>query len=98
MAQMACLYPKRGRSLRNVISKILPLTLTADCAAWFSNRRMVRLPFGERELLDSPALSSLPGHIPTHEAIAFGDGNTTALGPTSAIIWTPESTPKPGTS
>jgi hypothetical protein len=50
---------------------------------------------GERVLLDSPALSSLPGHVPTHEDRAFSDSKAAASGPTSAIIWTAESTPKP---
>src|ERR1035437_11064062 len=50
---------------------------------------MVLLPFGERVLLDSPALSSLPGHVPTHEDRAFSDSKAAASGPTSAIIWTP---------
>src|ERR1039457_6419323 len=58
---------------------------------------MVLLPFGERVLLDSPALSSLPGHVPTHEASAFSDSNAAASGPTSAIICTAESTPSRGT-
>src|ERR1017187_4293804 len=52
---------------------------------------MVLLPFGERVLLDSPALSSLPGHVPTHEDRAFSDSKAAASGPTSAIIWTAES-------
>jgi len=59
---------------------------------------MWRLPFGERVLCDSPALSSLPGHTPTHDDSAFADRKAAALGPTSAIICNAESTPKPGTS
>jgi len=58
---------------------------------------MARLPFGERVLFDSPALSSSPGQDPTTKT-----GSCTirkALPPaTSAIACMAESTPKPGTS
>src|SRR5437016_12570475 len=59
---------------------------------------MLRLPFGERVLWDSPALSSSPGHTPIHEDKAFSESKLVASAPTSAIIWIAESTPKPGTS
>src|SRR5258707_10605727 len=59
---------------------------------------MVLLPFGERVLFDLPAVSSSPGHTPTHEARSFCDSKALASAPTSAIIWVADSTPKPGTS
>src|ERR1019366_2797606 len=42
---------------------------------------MWRLPFGDRVLCDSPALSSSPGHTPTHDARAFSDRKAAASGP-----------------
>src|ERR1035437_2779191 len=53
---------------------------------------------GRARALRPPALSWFPGHTPTHEDSAFSDRNAAALGPTSAIICSAESTPKPGTS
>src|ERR1035438_3216475 len=98
MAQMACLYPRRGNNRLNVNSNMLPLHLTAAWADWFSSRRISRLPFGDRVLCDSPALSSLPGHTPTQDDSAFADRKDAASGPTSAIIFSAERSPKPGTS
>ena len=98
MAQMACLYPRRGSNRLNVTSNMLPLTLTAALSRLIQKPPHRRLPFGDRVLCDSPALSSFPGHTPTHEDSAFSDRNVAALGPTSAIICSAESTPKPGTS
>ena len=48
---------------------------------------MGRLPFGERVLGDSPALSSSPGHTLTYEDGAFSDWKAAASAPTSAILW-----------
>ena len=46
-----------------------------------------------------PGALLVPGHTPTQEDSAFWRwGKVAALGPTSAIIWSAESTPKPGTS
>ncbi len=59
---------------------------------------MSRFPFGDRVLFASPPLSSLPGHVPTHDAGALYVGNVAAGAPTSAIICIAESTPNPGTS
>src|SRR5260370_367172 len=59
---------------------------------------MVLLPFGERVLFDLPAVSSSPGHTPTHEARSFCDSKAAASAPTSAIISVADSTPKPATS
>src|SRR6185503_11220472 len=49
-------------------------------------RRIWRLPFGERRLRFTPALSSFPGHAPTHEESFPAEGNVAALAPTSAMI------------
>jgi hypothetical protein len=49
--------------------KKLSLVRTALQATWFSTRRIVRFPFGERLLLDFPALSSRPGQTPIQDAI-----------------------------
>src|SRR6516165_1834575 len=61
-------------------------------------RRICRLPFGARLLRFTPALSSSPGHAPTHETRFFAEAKVAALAPTSAMICCAESTPKPGTS
>jgi len=47
---------------------------------------MCRLPFGERGLGFTPALSSSPGHAPTHEESFLTEAKVTALAPTSAMI------------
>src|SRR6516225_5287749 len=47
---------------------------------------MWRLPFGERWLWFTPALSSSPGQAPTHEERHFAQGKFAAVGPTSAMI------------
>src|SRR5215472_1590902 len=47
---------------------------------------MWRLPFGERWLRFTPALSSSPGQVPTHEERHFSEGKVAAVGPTSAMI------------
>ena len=44
------------------------------------------------------ALSSSPGHAPTHETRFLAEAKVAALAPTSAMICCAESTPKPGTS
>src|SRR5262252_8743254 len=56
-------------------------------------RRMWRLPFGERLLRFTPALSSSPGHAPTHETRFLAEAKVVALAPTSAMICCAESTP-----
>jgi hypothetical protein len=53
---------------------MLPLSLTAGLAHWLSRRRIFLLPFGERWLCDTPALSSSPGHAPTQEARCLSEG------------------------
>src|SRR5215469_7394871 len=63
-AQIACLCPKRGNRRRYWSWKILPFSLTAALAHWLRRRRILQLPFGERWLRDTPALSSSPGHAP----------------------------------
>src|SRR5215475_3605927 len=77
---------------------MLPLRLTAALAAWLRTRRIWRLPLGERLLRFTPALSSSPGHAPTHETRFLAEGKVAALAPTSAMICCAESTPRPGTS
>jgi hypothetical protein len=57
---------------------------------------MERFPLAERLLLDSPALSWIPGQTPTHEASWAADGNAAARGPISAMICCAESIPRPG--
>jgi hypothetical protein len=42
---------------------------------------MERFPLAQRLLLDSPALSCLPGQTPTHYASWAADGNAFGLGP-----------------
>src|SRR3954453_6864148 len=69
---MAFPCPSRGTSRRYATSKMLPLSLTAALAAWLRILRMWRLPVGQRVLLFIPALSSSPGHAPTHEDRFFG--------------------------
>ena len=59
-------------------------------------RRIWRLPFGERRLRFTPALSSFPGHAPTHEESFSVEGKVAALAPTSAIICCAESHSEPG--
>src|SRR5438046_207988 len=61
-------------------------------------RRICRLPFGDRWLWFTPALSSSPGHAPTHEERFPWEGNVAAVAPTSAMICCAESTSRPGTS
>src|SRR5713226_4082557 len=61
-------------------------------------RRIWRLPFGECRLRFTPALSSSPGHAPTHEESFSAEGKVAALAPTSAMICCAESTPSPGTA
>ena len=58
----------------------------------------MRLPFADRLLLDSPALSSLPGQNPTQDASCPAEGKALAHGPISATICCAESTPNPGSS
>src|SRR6266568_6619523 len=48
-------------------------------------RRMWRLPLGERWLLFTSALSSSPGHAPTHEERFLAEGKVAAVAPTSAM-------------
>ena len=60
--------------------------------------RAWRLPFGECRLRFTPALSSSPGHAPTHEESFSAEGKVAALAPTSAMICCAESTPSPGTT
>jgi hypothetical protein len=86
---MACLYPRRGSSL-NV--KYASFDVDRRLRCLIQQPPHWRSPFGERVLWDSPALSSFPGHTPTHEDRAFSDRNCAALGPTSAIICSAEST------
>ena len=43
-------------------------------------RRIWRLPFGERWLWDTPALSSSPGQAPTQEERCFGRRKTGCRG------------------
>ena len=59
---------------------------------------MYLLPFAERLLWFSSALSSFPGQVPTHEVSSAAEGNVPAVTPTSAIICCAESMPSPGTS
>src|SRR4051794_18953176 len=73
---------------------MLPLSLTAALAAWLRILRMWRLPPGQRVLLFIPALSSSPGHAPTHEERFLGEAKVAAVAPTSAMICCAESGPK----
>jgi hypothetical protein len=50
---------------------------------------MRRLPFEDRWLWDTPALSSSPGHIPTQEERFFWEGKVAALAHTSAALNSP---------
>src|SRR5437867_3897612 len=95
---MALLCPSRVTSFRYKLWNTLPLDFTAALATCVSTRRILRLPFGLRLLLDTPADSSRPGHVPTHDDSCSGDGNVAAAGPTSAITGCAEWMPKPGTS
>src|SRR5713226_3969760 len=52
----------------------------------------------ERWFLDTPALSSSPGHAPTQDESCLAEGKVAAVAPTSAMICCAESTPRPGTS
>jgi hypothetical protein len=45
-----------------------------------------RLPLGDWWLVETPALSSSPGHTPIHEAKCFSEGKVAAAAPTSAMI------------
>ena len=47
--------------------------------------RMWLLSLGERCWF-THALSSSPGHVPTHEESCFAEGNVAAVSPTSAMI------------
>src|SRR5215469_6205968 len=47
---------------------------------------MWRLPLGDRWLWFTPALSSSPGQVPTHEERHFSEGKVAAVGLTSAMI------------
>jgi spore coat protein U-like protein len=58
---------------------------------------MYLLPFAERLLEFSSALSSFPGQVPTQEVNSAAEGNVLAVTPTSAMICCAESMPKPGT-
>src|SRR6185437_6076826 len=53
---------------------------------------------GAAVLLFIPALSSSPGHAPTHEDRFLGEAKVAAVAPTSAMICCAESGPRPGTS
>src|SRR5256885_8914068 len=77
---------------------MVPFDLAAALAHWLRMRRMWRLPFGERWLLDTPAVSSSPGHAPTQDESCLAEGKVAAVAPTSAMICCAESTPRPGTS
>jgi hypothetical protein len=50
-----------------------------------STRRMYLLPFAERLLEFSSALSSFPGQVPTQEVNSAAEENVLAVTPTSAI-------------
>jgi hypothetical protein len=95
---MAWLCPRRGTERRYTISKMPRLLQAAALAVWLRMRRIWRLPFGDRWLWFTPALSSSPGQAPIHEASCCPDGKVAAVGPTSAMICHAESTPRPGTS
>src|SRR5262245_12831356 len=58
----------------------------------------VLVALGTAVTVVDPALSSLPGQAPIHEARCFADGKVAAVAPTSAMICCAESTPSPGTS
>lgn len=77
---------------------MLPLDFWAALAAWLNRRRIMRLPLGERLLLETSADSSRPGQTPTQEANCSGDGKLAAAGPISAMICCAESGPQPGTA
>jgi hypothetical protein len=62
------------------------LAFNAAFAARLRMRRIWRLPLGECRLRFAPALSSLPGHAPTHEESFLADAKVAALAPTSAMI------------
>jgi hypothetical protein len=50
--------------------------------AWLSTRRMYLLPFAERLLEFSSALSSFPGQVPTQEVNSAAEENVLAVTPT----------------
>ena len=59
---------------------------------------MYLLPFAERLLEFSSALSSFPGQVPTQEVNSAAEENVLAVTPTSAITCCAESMPRPGIS
>src|ERR1051326_1891844 len=75
---------------------MLPLVLTAACAACVNKRRRFRFPLGDRLLRFTSAVWSVPGHDPIQEENPLGEGKLDACGPTSATTWCAESTPQPG--
>src|SRR5215467_4235261 len=72
--------------------------LDRSVGSLIQNPPHVAVALRERWFFDTSALSSSPGHAPTHDERCLAEGNVAAPAPTSAMICFAESTPKPGIS